>query len=1243
MSPATLQQEPSGSQSRRPRDGELVEYDEFIARQIGKTGRQVKLVEIAVAAAQLVALLLIYSLVVVLLDHWLIAGGLGFVGRVAAFAGLVAGSAGFFGWRLIPLFSRRVNPVYAAHSIEQAQPSLKNSIVNFLLLRRRRAALPPPIYEAIERRAAKDLAEAPVDAAVDRSHLVKTGYVLLALVVLFCLYKLFSPKDPLQTLGRMAAPWANLPPATRVTIADVQPGSTRVFQGESVRITALVSGLRAGEPVTLYYSTADGQAVDLPVVMRLPEGDYLHEVTLPPDASGLEQTIEYYLAAGDAKSDRYRIETVTAPAILVDRVEYQYPAYAEVPPRIVERQGDLQGIEGTKVTIEARANVPIESAYIDFNSDGGRDLPLSVEGKAAKGSFLLGLKDDRPLFDSYQIRFLDAAGRENPQPVRHTVEVLPDQPPAIEITAPAKDVVEVPLNGSLPIALRAADRDFKLRRVTLFFARDGQPLHGDVLLDEAWSGTYPGAYVFQPNKLPGELKVGDQLEYWGEARDNRAPTANRTETVRYRIRLVDRLSDSEAKRQHEQAQQAAEEAQRQAQNPADKPRETAEDRSGQRSADDATRGEPAEAPREQNRDSSEPPDPQRNPAEAMEKILEHQRDKQEPSARSEPPRTEEPSAAAPDQSTGDEQPAPQSRRDESSGSDKAEGSEGSDGQEEQSSGASQQPGGEKQSAEQQRGQQRGGTQGGQSAQEEGTTDGQGKANSRGGAQPGGGESKSSQPAAAGESAAEPDSAAESTGQGQAQPQGTGRPQAKRPGAAEGEGRRQKREGQAAQQREGRDISPAKDKQLAEDDTAGERHGDSARDGSKQQPSQLTDRDQEGRRGAQPGRGDRSEEPGGLKDPRQPSRQPPQEDARGGDPNAQKGNSGAGQSSQKNHPTPEAQGANQARSKQSAQNPTRPEENQNTEEGSSPSISNKESSSQGGESGDRSGGGKQGGGQKANAPGTGSAGQNTDSEQGGGQSQSAGDGESSTSAGDKAAGDQPREGQGSQTSGAGRAGQSGSPGGQSSAPMGGKAGSADERGSGASDGGGARDARDAEEPTDGDARQPEAGSTEPVQGRSDSAEGGEAKGRVSAGGPPEGESAEGSNNKEAATQADPVNLEHARKATELVLESLKDQLNRNAVDPELLDKLKWTPEDLRKFVERWDELRKAANENEHAREQFEQTLSRLNLKRRGVAIQQQGGRGDDRNLRETRWANPPPEYLEQFRAYTEGASKANRTP
>ena len=52
--------------------------------------------------------------------------------------------------------------------------------------------------------------------------------------------------------------------------------------------------------------------------------------------------------------------------------------------------------------------------------------------------------------------------------------------------------------------------------------------------------------------------------------------------------------------------------------------------------------------------------------------------------------------------------------------------------------------------------------------------------------------------------------------------------------------------------------------------------------------------------------------------------------------------------------------------------------------------------------------------------------------------------------------------------------------------------------------------------------------------------------------------------------DPVNVEYAKKAADMVLDYLED--TRDAPDRELLEELNWTEQDLKRFADRWQDVR-----------------------------------------------------------------------
>jgi len=81
---------------------------------------------------------------------------------------------------------------------------------------------------------------------------------------------------------------------------------------------------------------------------------------------------------------------------------------------------------------------------------------------------------------------------------------------------------------------------------------------------------------------------------------------------------------------------------------------------------------------------------------------------------------------------------------------------------------------------------------------------------------------------------------------------------------------------------------------------------------------------------------------------------------------------------------------------------------------------------------------------------------------------------------------------------------------------------------------------------------------------------------------------------AATQApDAIDVEQARKATDLVLNYLNSQ--REKPDPELLERLDWTPEELRAFADRWNKIRRSDQTADGDGKQIEEALRSLGIR------------------------------------------------
>jgi hypothetical protein len=350
-------------------------------------------------------------------------------------------------------------------------------------------------------------------------------------------------------------------------------------------------------------------------------------------------------------------------------------------------------------------------------------------------------------------------------------------------------------------------------------------------------------------------------------------------------------------------------------------------------------------------------------------------------------------------------------------------------------------------------------------------------------------------------------------------------------------------------------------------------------------------------------------PGG--EPQGPAQTQPessQSDSIGGPPEqgglGQDGESGAGQDTQDESGSPASMQENADRPKQgdAGENQQQP-----SGEPQSPSQSEHQSDSQGEGQGEHSGGGEKGGGQGSRRPGNDSSGSQNPADQGSGTAQQSGSGDSSSQPGNKQLADH--------TTGA-PSSQKGD--GSSTEPV------PDGLGpSGPSDS--SSETQTAERP----AGQPTASDSEkPGQGR------------PTGGGRPGEADSMHSDTAGDAQDGDEPNLDYAKRTTDLVLEYLRDQQQKP--DPELLDRLRWTEDDLRQFLSRWDDLQRAAANDPRGQQDFSDAVRSLGLQPDQQTSRRISAPTDPvQGLREAgATSSPPSKYLEQFNAYKKGTARVD---
>jgi hypothetical protein len=1209
---------------------------EFIDRQIARTRRALKLVDLSSGLLTMVVGLLAFVLVAAVLDHWVVPGGLGVAGRSGLFA-LLVGATLWLGWRMFSPLVRSINPVYAAHTIESFSPSLKNSLLNLLLFRSRRGQMSPRVFAALEHQAAQRLSVAPIDASIDRTALLRLGYALLAVVAATALYAMLSPKNLVVSAGRVLAPWADLAPPSRVKILDVAPGDSAAARGERVAVSAEVLGAGESDAIRLHWSTVDGQQIDQTATMTRPEGSARFGASLPRSgeaAAGIEQDTVYWIEAGDARSKKYRLSVYSRPTIVVQRLRYDPPSYTGERTTDVTDTGDVRGLEGTRVTVYALANQPIRTASIDFDADGRNDLTMKVDGDRATGSFTLALREDRrtPQHPSYTLRFAAAEGRVNVDPPTYKIDVTPDYAPEVRITRPEEPEIAMSRHDVATVGVEARDVDFQLNSVRLAGRVGERAIAIGEMLSKPASGKFTGMKPFAPESLG--LKPGDVLEYWAEARDNRTPEANVTESDHRRLRI---LEDSPAGRnqndQHQQNQRNQQpggegEQGEGSPNPQaggaggqgkdDKSGQQSGGKAGQKGAGGQSGEQDAKADPGEKGEGGAPREGQQGAGEeasasskGSQQGSQESKDNQQPGADS----SQQPSTSPKpgDAQQGGQPGSPDQPQQQSQGQGDpsqsrgrpAQGNESGQAPQDQPSTSPVSPDGDDDGTAFQRISDHMKQQQANQSPDKSTS----QASSSEKSQPSGGEQRQPSDSQGAKSPAESQAgqtAEKSSPQDgppqQGQPDASAQPSQGSPGAgqeprddqgspASEQGKKPTEKSGAQQSREPAQGDPASDSDSQrESGSRGDQSGDRA-GGGQQGAGQQAQSKGRGKAGSQEssdaGAGQSQEQGEGETG----------DDA--GDQQKAEGQTGQSSGDQQGAGSQERAGQHgdeQAKDSQSSQEPKGESNGDESDEQSS--------SSQGSSSEEQSSKGESSSGNATEQGETASKGQPDDAKQS--QDQSGGDqeGESPAAAGPDQSGKKSDPSQQSPSKGAEQGGSQA----QSSAKP-----------------------ADSQQPPPSGGQRPrqagEAGGT---------SEGGGAATRTAnstpSGSPPPGE----------AQGADDANLEYARKQTDLVLDRLSDQLAKKQVDPELLRSLGWSTDDLAKFVERWKGLRDQAaaggEDSDEARARLDAALRSLGLRPGGPQRIRGSAKADKlRELQEGFRARVPQEYAERVREYVKGAA------
>ena len=231
----------------------------------------------------------------------------------------------------------------------------------------------------------------------------------------------------------------------------VEPGDTTIRKGGQLDVTATSVGFDPSS--MLIYAKFESS----PDWERAPMGPQLEGSGFRFSFSMVREPLRYYVEAGRMRSREFSVGVVAMPTVESIRIEYEYPAWSGLEPRVEDPGGDVLAVPETDVTVILTTDKPVADGLLVI---GGKELPL--RGNQAR-------------FAVQENTTYHVAAIYRDERVRLTedyfVTAIPDKKPEIKILEPGRDWRASSIE-EVRVRVATSD-DFGLRSVRLHYAVNG--------------------------------------------------------------------------------------------------------------------------------------------------------------------------------------------------------------------------------------------------------------------------------------------------------------------------------------------------------------------------------------------------------------------------------------------------------------------------------------------------------------------------------------------------------------------------------------------------------------------------------------------------------------------------------------------------------------------------------------------------------------------------------------------------
>jgi hypothetical protein len=341
------------------------------------------------------------------------------------------------GWRLV----RPFNPAHTALQIEKQLGGLESLLVSAVQLRGTQAGVgaSEALSERVLKQAEVTVSGLKLDTVVRLQSLRRPAVLAVAVVLFLSVLSLNYGTLLSAGAGRIFTPWLAIDYPTR-THLEIPKGALVVQEGAPAKISARVTGVIPRQ-AKIALRTGKGAARVRTIDIVKGTCGYTIDTAF--------RSFEYRLMAGDARSAWYEVKVISAPVIERVAVKLEYPAYTGRPAETVEAL-TLTVPETTKISWTLKLDQAVKVAKLNLPDEKSIPMEISADGRTV--SFKQAATESL----AYGFTWVEKEHGFSYASPSHYLQVAPDQPPTVELTAPHGNIYAT-LGRKLDLAFRGRD------------------------------------------------------------------------------------------------------------------------------------------------------------------------------------------------------------------------------------------------------------------------------------------------------------------------------------------------------------------------------------------------------------------------------------------------------------------------------------------------------------------------------------------------------------------------------------------------------------------------------------------------------------------------------------------------------------------------------------------------------------------------------------------------------------------